>query len=87
MNDKKHVVILGSGTAGAMLANKISKKDEVMVTVIDSATEHYYQPGFLFAPFGKLDSSKLSKPTTDVIKDSVYFLTNPLKVLMQKIKL
>lgn len=76
MNDKKHVVILGSGTAGAMLANKMAKKSEVLVTVIDSATEHYYQPGFLFEPFGKLDSSKLCKPTADVLNKDVFFLNN-----------
>jgi sulfide:quinone oxidoreductase len=79
MNNKKHVVILGSGTAGAMLANKMAKNNNIMVTVIDDAEWHYYQPGFLFAPFGLLDTDKLSKPTADVLSKKVYWLNSKAK--------
>lgn len=74
MDNKKHIVIIGAGTAGLILANKLAKKPEVMVTIIDDATEHYYQPGFLFHPFGIHTSSDNTKPTADLISSKVYFL-------------
>jgi sulfide:quinone oxidoreductase len=50
----KNVVILGAGTAGTMMANKLSRhlnRNEYKITVVDKEENHYYQPGFLFIPF------------------------------------
>ncbi|HRW00461.1 MAG TPA: FAD/NAD(P)-binding oxidoreductase [Tetrasphaera sp.] len=48
------VVILGAGTAGTMLANKLRKAlpRDWSITVVDKDDEHHYQPGYLFVPFG-----------------------------------
>jgi len=51
----KKLLILGAGTGGTIMANKFRKefcKDELEITIIDSNKTHYYQPGFLFIPFG-----------------------------------
>lgn len=51
----KKILILGGGTAGTMMANKLRKKlslQDWAITVIDKEELHYYQPGFLFIPFG-----------------------------------
>jgi sulfide:quinone oxidoreductase len=51
----KKMVILGGGTAGTMMLNKLSHtldRDEWSLTIIDRDKNHYYQPGFLFIPFG-----------------------------------
>lgn len=50
----KRIVILGGGTAGSMMSNKLVKRLDASwtVTVIDRDDVHLYQPGFLFIPFG-----------------------------------
>jgi sulfide:quinone oxidoreductase len=49
------LVILGGGTAGTMIANKLRHRldrREWRITVVDRDDEHHYQPGYLFLPFG-----------------------------------
>ncbi|MGW3940488.1 type III sulfide quinone reductase, selenoprotein subtype [Streptomyces phaeochromogenes] len=51
----KHIVILGSGTAGTLAANRLRRKHavgECRITVVDQDDDHVYQPGLLFVPFG-----------------------------------
>jgi len=51
----KNLVILGTGTAGTIMANKLRPLldlDTWRITLIDQNKIHYYQPGFLFIPFG-----------------------------------
>lgn len=51
----KHIVILGSGTAGTMTANRLCRAyddSELRITVVDQDDGHVYQPGLLFVPFG-----------------------------------
>ena len=51
----KKLVILGAGTGGTIMANKLRKvldRSEWEMTIVDQHQTHYYQPGFLFIPFG-----------------------------------
>lgn len=51
----KELLILGGGTAGTMIANKVRNRlghAEWAITVVDRDDEHHYQPGYLFIPFG-----------------------------------
>jgi len=50
----KKLLILGAGTAGTMMANKLRRSldESWRITIIDKDPLHYYQPGFLFVPFG-----------------------------------
>jgi sulfide:quinone oxidoreductase len=51
----KHAVILGGGTGGTLVANRLRKRfkeSELAVTVVDQDDVHVYQPGLLFVPFG-----------------------------------
>jgi len=59
------LVILGGGTAGTMAANKLRPRlpaDEWEITVVDQDPDHYYQPGYLFVPFGWYQPEDLTKP-------------------------
>ena len=49
----KHLVILGAGTAGTMVANRMRSKlrADWKLTIIDPEASHLYQPGLLFLPF------------------------------------
>ena len=61
----RKLVILGGGTAGTMMANKFARAldpDEWQITIIDSSETHYYQPGFLFIPFGIYSPRDVVKP-------------------------
>ena len=61
----KRLLILGSGTGGTIMANKMRKelsRDEWTITVIDRDKIHYYQPGFLFIPFGYYKKADVVKP-------------------------
>ena len=70
----RRLVVIGAGTAGTMVVNKLRRKlarDEWSITVVDPATEHYYQPGFLFRPFGTYSDKQLSKPLAPRIRPGV----------------
>jgi len=50
----KNLVILGGGTAGTIMANKLARAlapREWRITVVDRDDAHVYQPGLLFVPF------------------------------------
>ncbi len=64
----KKILILGAGTAGTMMANKLRKsldRSEWDITIIDKFRTHFYQPGFLFIPFGIYKKEDVVKPKTD----------------------
>jgi sulfide:quinone oxidoreductase len=49
------VVILGGGTGGTLLANRLRRRrsrEELDIAVVDRDDVHVYQPGLLFVPFG-----------------------------------
>src|SRR5512134_3269759 len=51
----KRIVILGGGTGGTMIANRLRRlyePSEASISVIDRDDRHVYQPGLLFVPFG-----------------------------------
>jgi len=50
----RRVVILGGGTGGTMMANRLRRRyepSEAAITVVDRDDRHVYQPGLLFVPF------------------------------------
>ncbi|OFX26384.1 MAG: oxidoreductase [Bacteroidetes bacterium GWA2_31_9] len=66
----KNFLILGAGTAGTMMANKLRKElsiDEWNITIVDQFKTHYYQPGFLFIPFGIYKKEDVIKPKSDFL--------------------
>lgn len=78
----KNMLILGAGTAGTMMANHLNKKlnrKEWAITIIDGRQHHYYQPGFLFVPFGIYQPSDLLKPITQFIPDGIDFINQNIK--------
>jgi sulfide:quinone oxidoreductase len=64
----KKLVILGAGTAGTMMLNKLHNvldKNEWQITIVDQHETHYYQPGFLFIPFDIYSCKDVIKPKRD----------------------
>ena len=60
----QRILILGAGTAGTMMANRLVKvlPASWRVTVLDRDDEHLYQPGLLFLPFGMYRDDELTRP-------------------------
>ena len=73
----KHLVILGAGTAGTMMANHLShhlKKSEWKISIVDERKEHHYQPGYLFLPFDIYSPDDIIKSIDEFIpKDAELF--------------
>lgn len=70
----KRLVVLGAGTAGTMVVNKLRRvlpEDEWVMTVVDRETVHRYQPGYLFVPFGAYQPTQLTKPVTELLAAGV----------------
>jgi sulfide:quinone oxidoreductase len=68
------LLILGAGTAGTIMANKLRKdlpKGEWEITIVDEYREHHYQPGYLFIPFGIYKKEDVIKPTTNFLPRGV----------------
>lgn len=73
----KSLVILGAGTAGTMMANKLHhalNPVEWRITIVDRDNVHYYQPGFLFIPFGLYQPEDVVRPRTDFLPKGVTFI-------------
>ncbi|MGV6846612.1 MAG: type III sulfide quinone reductase, selenoprotein subtype [Lutibacter sp.] len=77
----KNLLILGAGTAGTMMLNKLYKeldKEEWNVTIVDQYKTHYYQPGFLFIPFGIYKKQDVIKPKYDFFPAGVNVIFSPI---------
>lgn len=70
----RRLVVLGAGTAGTMVVNKLHQKlprGEWSITVVDPSTHHYYQPGFLFLPFGSYRAKDVVRPLAPTLPRGV----------------
>lgn len=79
----KTLLILGAGTGGTMVANRMSHLldlTEWRIVIVDRDETHYYQPGFLFIPFDIYEPE-------DVVKPKCNFLPKNVEVIFSDIEL
>ena len=70
----RRLVVLGAGTAGTMVANKLRPRldrQDWSITIVDPEVTHYYQPGFLFLPFGTYRPRDVVRPRKPTIAKGV----------------
>lgn len=70
----RRLVVLGAGTAGTMVANKLRHRllaQEWSITCVDHDAVHVYQPGLLMLPFGAYTPDELVKPRERLLPDGV----------------
>jgi len=80
----KTLAILGAGTAGTMVANKMVHElnpGEWHIVIVDKEETHYYQPGFLFIPFGIYSKHDVVKAKRDFIPPNVEFIQADIDVI------
>ncbi len=73
----KNFVILGAGTAGTIMANKLARalpSSGWRITVVDRDNDHPYQPGFLFVPFHGYEPQDLVKSRRKTLHPRVDFV-------------
>jgi sulfide:quinone oxidoreductase len=82
----KHLVILGAGT---MVANRLRRTlaDDWRITLVDQSETHYYQPGFLFIPFGIYSQRDVVKPERDFVPPGVEFIVSPIEPERRRVRL
>ena len=79
----KKLVVLGAGTAGTMVANRLVRMlemDQWQITLVDQDPVHYYQPGYLFIPFGTYSKK-------DVVKSKQQFIPPHVKLIQSTIEM
>jgi sulfide:quinone oxidoreductase len=72
----KRIVILGGGTGGTLVANRLRRalsQDEASITVVDRDDRHVYQPGLIFVPFGMADASGIVRPRRRQLRGAIAF--------------
>ena len=70
----KNLVVLGAGTAGTMVVNKLRRAlptEDWTITVVDRDDIHDYQPGYLFLPFGMNTPEQVRRHKRPLIADGV----------------
>jgi len=71
------IVILGAGTGGTIMTNLLTKRlagKGWSITVLDKDDDHYYQPGFLFIPFGFYTKEDILKKKSKFLPKGVEFV-------------
>ena len=80
----KTLLILGAGTGGTMVANKMSHmldENEWRIIIVDKDETHYYQPGFLFIPFGMYSTKDVIKPKRNFIPRNVEIIISDIELI------
>ncbi|GEL94444.1 type III sulfide quinone reductase, selenoprotein subtype [Cellulomonas composti] len=74
-----NVVVLGAGTAGTMLVNRLRRRldDSWTISVVDRDDAHAYQPGFLFVPFGG--------PTDALVRSRHAFVHDGVELMLDEV--
>jgi sulfide:quinone oxidoreductase len=83
----KKLLILGAGTAGTMMLNKLNNvldKNEWQITIVDQHENHYYQPGFLFIPFNIYTCKDVTKPKRDFYPTEVNVINSEIDKIEPK---
>lgn len=78
----KKLLILGAGTAGTMMANKMRHElplKDWNISIVEREKTHFYQPGFLFIPFGYTRRKDISKPENKFIPAGVDLIIDEIE--------
>jgi sulfide:quinone oxidoreductase len=74
----RRIVILGAGTGGTIMANRLRARfgdacrhGDLRITVVDQDDAHVYQPGLLYIPFGISRADEIVRPRGAQLADGI----------------
>ncbi|MFK8328412.1 FAD/NAD(P)-binding oxidoreductase [Pseudomonas sp. BJa5] len=76
----KHILIVGGGVGGTMLANQLVGKlypeilrDQVRITLLSNSPDHYYKPAFMYVAFDLFFQEELKRPERSLLRPEIDF--------------
>jgi sulfide:quinone oxidoreductase len=83
----KRIVILGGGTGGTMMANRLRRRyepSEASIAVVDRDDRHVYQPGLLFVPFGLAHADEIVRSRRRQLRGAIdFYLSEVEQVVLE----
>ncbi len=80
----KKLLILGAGTARTIATNHLNRMlnmDEWQITLVDPDPVHYYQPDFIFIPFGIVTSKSAVKNKRDYLPSAIKLIQASVEMI------
>jgi sulfide:quinone oxidoreductase len=79
----KRLVIIGAGTAGTIMANRMRRKLPAGwdLTLVDPEADHVYQPGLLFLPFGARDERRMVRSRARTLTSGVQWVRDTVNAV------
>src|SRR5450759_1619553 len=80
----KKLLILGAGTAGTMVANRLNRlldMDDWQITLVDPDPIHYYQPDYIFIPFGIVSPKSATKIKRDYLPPAIKLVQSAVEII------
>jgi sulfide:quinone oxidoreductase len=79
---KASVLLAGAGAAGISIASRLRRAlPNAQITIVDPATEHYYQPGFTLVAAGVFSPTEIVVPQRSLIPDGVRWVQDSVAAL------
>ena len=78
----KRILIVGGGTGGTMLANRLSRLlrgEDAEIMVISDTSKHWYQPGYLYLAVGKMVKER-------IVRDEKLLLDRNVRLIVDNVK-
>lgn len=85
--EMKKLLILGAGTAGTMMLNKLHRQlanKDWEITIVDKDPVHYYQPGFLFIPFGIYKPEQVTRAKSAFFPEGAHVLWDEVEQVISE---
>jgi sulfide:quinone oxidoreductase len=76
------IVVLGGGTGGTLVANRLRrayKETDASITVVDQDDSHVYQPGLLFIPFGLAHAEDIVRRRGHQLHRGIDYVLDPVE--------
>lgn len=82
-------MILGAGTAGTVVANRLRaaiSRSDLRITVIDQNDEHNYQPGYVYRAFGRYTRRDVVRARHRLLADGIELILTAIDRLWPQAK-